>query len=589
MAAGRYGGYHGYGSYDSRFYSDYDAYGSGGGGGFVNHEYHDSSYGGGGYWGHESQKGDAGDYDDPATKKRKLSNLTICVDHLRGYCAKGARCPKAHVDYVESIDEREVMAKVKFCHDFQNKGVCTRQNCRFLHVTRREEDEFLLTGQIPPTVFDRKNDYGEEGDYGGGYSGAEPSHSYRPRGSFPARPRGGGGGGRSGPPGWHGGGGGWPRGPPPPSREDPYLYNRRWEEHHHPPPQFEVTKEGHPSSQPVTYSNYCIDYLKGTCSKGDKCQLQHVQMVESREDREAISKSVFCHDFLNWKCPRPFCKYIHATNEEQKLFVEHGYFSPVLCQRNKDKLFYSDICIDHLRKQCIRGENCQYRHVVFVEEREERICLSRSIFCHDHQEGRCERFNCKLIHTGKNDEAYFLRTGSLPDHLRVGGSSAEFDPSLESLASSVCREFVKNRCTRGATCKFYHPPADELARIVDYQRSKGTTGDTHSGAVGDAGPSSEEISRLQQENKELKERAHQLERLLADACHCITLAVGDQNPAIQTLMQTIATMAPESSLARGPQEDGQKTTEDESGLAIQEGGEQQPGATTVGEVRIKTE
>lgn len=581
MAAGRYGGgpYHGsYGNYDSRFYSDYDSYdtyGSGGGnsgyGGYdrgYDYDY-DSSYGGGGsggggggYWGQGS------DYEDPAAKKRKMANLTVCVDHLRGYCAKGPRCPKAHVDYVESSDEREMMAKVKFCHDFQNKGVCTRQNCRFLHVTRREEDEFLLTGQVPQTVFERKNEYGgDDEEYEGSGGDYRPRGQPFPRGRGRGGPRGGRGGGggtrggagggrRPGPPGWQGGGGGggWMRGA---QREDSSGYGRqRWGEHH--PVAYEATKEGHPASMPVTYSNFCIDYLKGTCSKGEKCQLQHVQLVESQNDRDNISKSVFCHDFLNWKCPRPFCKYIHASPDEQNVFSEHGYFTPSLCQRNKDKLFYSDVCIDHLRNQCVRGDSCHYQHVAFVEEREERICLSRSIFCHDHQEGRCERFSCKLIHTDKNDEASFLRTGSLPDHLKapVAGSSVEFDPALETLAETVCREFVKNKCNRGTTCKFYHPPADEVARLLAYQRGK-NAGPTSGGGV-KIDPSnsgaSEEIARLKQENKDLKEKAHQLERLLADACHCITLAVGDQNPAIQTLMQTIATMAPESSLARVKEE-----------------------------------
>lgn len=275
--------------------------------------------------------------------------------------------------------------------------------------------------------------------------------------------------------------------------------------------------------------------------------------MEKREDREAISKAVFCHDFLNWKCPRPFCKYLHVTSEEQKAFIDHGFFSTVLSQRNKDKLFYSDICIDHLRNQCIRGDSCQYRHVGFVEEREERICLSRSIFCHDHQEDRCDRFNCKLIHTSKNDEAYFLRTGSLPDHLRMTSSAVgEFDPSLEALAQTVCREYVKNKCTRGPSCKFYHPTQSELTRIMAYQQSKGLSGDQQS-----AQPPSNVVADLEQENKDLKERVHQLERLLADACHCITLAVGEQNPAIQTLMQTIATLSPESSLAAAAQDQKQ--------------------------------
>ena len=299
-------------------------------------------------------------------------------------------------------------------------------------------------------------------------------------------------------------------------------------------------------SVPVTYGNYCIDYLKGTCNKADSCQLKHVEVVEVN-DRPEIIKAVFCHDFINKRCPRSFCKYIHASREEEQFFSEKGYFQEVLCQRNQNKLFYSDICIENLRNQCIRGETCHFRHTTYVEEREERICLTRSIFCHDYQEGQCGRHNCKLIHTSQDDEAHFLRTGSLPEHLcskTDAHRTADFDPAIEAIAPNVCREFVKNKCTRGAMCKFYHPKPDELERMIAYQQSKNATANTALSS------SSADIEQLKQENAKLKERNHQLERLLADACHCITLAVGDQNPAIQTLMQTIAGMAPESSLAK---------------------------------------
>ena len=158
MAAGRSG-------YDSRYSVDY---------GYINPEYYDRNYAG---YGHEPQYSGAIDYrEDSMAKKQKISNLTICVDYLRGHCSKGAHCPKAHVDFVESIDEREIMSKVKFCHDFQNRGVCTRPSCRFLHVTRREEDEFLLTGYIPQSVFERGKEWNEGGrsdpysDYGAGHS-----------------------------------------------------------------------------------------------------------------------------------------------------------------------------------------------------------------------------------------------------------------------------------------------------------------------------------------------------------------------------------------------------------------------------------
>ena len=67
----------------------------------------------------------------------------------------------------------------------------------------------------------------------------------------------------------------------------------------------------------------------------------------------------------------------------------------------------------------------------------------------------------------------------------------------------------------------------------------------------EAGGAAEErqAGGLPAENDVLKSRVNQLERLLADACYCMTLAVGDQNPAISTLMKTISDLAPESALA----------------------------------------
>ena len=237
------------------------------------------------------------------------------------------------------------------------------------------------------------------------------------------------------------------------------------------------------------------------------------------------------------------------------MFIERGYLTGTVCERNRNKIFFSGICIDSLRSQCVRGNNCQYQHVSAVESRDERIYLSRSIFCHDFQETSCPRTTCKLLHTGKGDETFFIENGYLPDHLRKGSTNFQnYDPSLEAIADTVCRDFVKGMCTRGVSCKFYHPRQEELERLLAYQKSKSSGGvsampqqvKTDNHLPNTAGG---EIDKMKQENEALKQRVQQLERLLADACHCITLAVGDQNPAIKTLMETIAGMAPESALA----------------------------------------
>ena len=518
----RGGGGYGRGWHGDDYGRDYDAMP---GAKRVNPEYHYHEQG----YGYEGTKADAfSPYDGPQSKRQKVDNITICVDHVRGFCPRGARCPKPHVDYVESIDEREILAKSKFCHDFQNRGQCTRGDCKFLHVTRREEDEFLLTGTIPANVFERMQEWtsGERQNSGfnssfGSPRGPPSDSFYPPRGGPPQRPfgRGGRGGGRG-------------RGRPDFS---PGMGTRRTS-----------SIGGHSSSQPVTFGSYCVDFLKGTCAKGEKCNLKHVEIIDEVPEREGVVSNVFCRDFLNSSCERPFCKFLHASREEESFFLENGYFPPSLNTKNKNKLFFSNVCIDFLRNQCIRGDECQYKHVSKVEAHNERICLSRSIFCHDFQEGECTRPSCKLLHTGKEDEQYFLRTGSLPDYLRVDGTGVV---DVSNLKGNVCREFVRNSCTRGPMCRFYHPSPSEIRSLLSEQSVSEST--TEKDKVDKANEA------LRTENAELKARVQQLEQLLADACHCITLAVGDQNPDIAVLMKTIADMAPSSSLAiEGGGDDG---------------------------------
>ena len=567
-AGGGGSGYYGYGAGEGASGSASSAY--------YNPEYYERESG----YGFEGTRAGAIDHsEDLFAKKRKIMNVSICVDFIRGFCSKGTRCPKPHVDYVESIDEREILSKLKFCHDFQNRGMCRRsQDCKFLHVTRREEDEFLLTGTIPQSVFKRMREWNaesnlynsfEDNSFGGGGGGGggggnfagrkrpHPDSMYGGGGGFGSRRGGGGGGGgfgsrgggfgsrggggRGGMRGRGGGGGG---------------------------------SSGHTSSAPVTYENYCIDYLKGTCVKGSLCYLKHVETIDNPDDRQGIVKQVFCHDFQNDRCRRPFCKFVHASRNEEGFFFENGYFPPSMNARNREKLFFSDTCLDFLRNQCIRGASCQFKHVQKIEDHSERVCLSRSIFCHDYQEGECMRPNCKMIHTSRQDEQYFLQNGTLPDHLRggvAGGPGGGMSTAnMSKLISNVCRDYVKNQCTRGDQCRFYHPPAHELEKILSHQNAGNPnlfpSSDSGGGAAGTAAVQ-QRHEELTAENEALKTRNQQLERLLADACYCMTLAVGDQNPAIAQLMKTIAEMAPESALARQPtEEDGGAMKTEGSGV-----------------------
>ncbi len=48
----------------------------------------------------------------------------------------------------------ELQDSIVFCHDFQNL-TCHRGNCRFLHCSRQEEEEFRGSGYLPPHLRDQ--------------------------------------------------------------------------------------------------------------------------------------------------------------------------------------------------------------------------------------------------------------------------------------------------------------------------------------------------------------------------------------------------------------------------------------------------
>ena len=348
---------------------------------------------------------------------RKKADFILCVDYIQGSCTFGNRCRKPHVDYVGSISDREVLTKVKFCHDFQNRGECVKVGCRFLHVTRNEEDEFLLTGTIPASISERALEL-ELGGGGGGMSARDRAIKHTPlsrgRGGLgQKRPFGGEQGGSAKMP--RGGGRGRGRG----GRGG-------------------GSSICHSSSLPVTYSGICVDYLKGTCYKGD-CPMTHLDAVEDQEERQGLIGATFCHDFQNTTCLREFCKFVHASQEEESFFLANGYFPPTLNARNRDKLLFSDTCLDYLCSTCSRGPRCSYKHLNKVESDIERQCLSRSIFCHDFQEGSCLRLTCKMVHMSKKGEDYFLETGMFPRELYAAEDAGNNKVKLRSgVLSAVC-------------------------------------------------------------------------------------------------------------------------------------------------------
>lgn len=62
----------------------------------------------------------------------------LCRDFDNGKCTRGERCKFFH-------------PKLQICKDFQNK-TCDRERCKFLHVTREEEETYDSSGAFPDHI-----------------------------------------------------------------------------------------------------------------------------------------------------------------------------------------------------------------------------------------------------------------------------------------------------------------------------------------------------------------------------------------------------------------------------------------------------
>lgn len=91
----------------------------------------------------------------------------LCRDFEKGDCRRGERCKFFH-------------PKLVTCRDFK-KGKCDREDCRFLHLTREEEDTYNGNGIIPDHIDKvklRKNRITAPSDSGHGRAGVgNPMHS----------------------------------------------------------------------------------------------------------------------------------------------------------------------------------------------------------------------------------------------------------------------------------------------------------------------------------------------------------------------------------------------------------------------------
>ncbi|XP_052746431.1 uncharacterized protein LOC112049125 [Bicyclus anynana] len=74
----------------------------------------------------------------------------VCRDYIRGTCKRESTCKYAH-----KYDLSQLEGVYTFCRKFQN-SVCTFNNCKYVHATVFEEQNFYRTGILPAHALHHK-------------------------------------------------------------------------------------------------------------------------------------------------------------------------------------------------------------------------------------------------------------------------------------------------------------------------------------------------------------------------------------------------------------------------------------------------
>ncbi|XP_029342773.1 zinc finger CCCH domain-containing protein 10-like [Acyrthosiphon pisum] len=67
----------------------------------------------------------------------------------------------------------------------------------------------------------------------------------------------------------------------------------------------------------------------------------------------------------------------------------------------EQELKTTNLCRDFMRNVCNRGRSCKFFHPPIEEDKR------KYVFCHDFQNGKCNRYNCRFIHCSREYEEHY--------------------------------------------------------------------------------------------------------------------------------------------------------------------------------------
>ena len=274
----------------------------------------------------------------------------------------------------------------------------------------------------------------------------------------------------------------------------------------------------------VTDLTVCVDYLRAVCDRGPRCNKAHVSHINDPDERHTLSQNKFCHDFQNrGQCARGTCKFLHVTKREEDEFLMTGLLPQAVLDRARDQQQVLNSSYNRYEDNMPPPRQPPSSHGGFGGGRGGPGGGGRS-------DGRGGGSDFHSGYGSWNESGRGGGSGWGGNRQGGGGDRRPNKPIPNRIDEDICRDFVRGCCNRGDTCKFLH--------ITPEDKKRSQTGSTPS----------EADRKLQEENERLRKRVRELEQLLADACQCIT-AFGEQNPAVQAIVQSITADIPDKSLS----------------------------------------